>query len=337
MKFRIRNSWRWLVALGAIFVPAVVTGALELPFTFKAGGAIKASEVNANFAALADKIDALSGGSRVSPVVGTFTLANTVADAPIRKFSQSISAAWSPPSPLGKPQFAPIVIERDTGDGSPLIDHNLCLAKALPSASVTLGDLTIDLTQVVVIGISAVAPRDGQPQEAISLSYGTVTYTWHPANKPEIVVTYDIAKNVGGGGVAQAFTYGHFPAGVAADAAYVPIASYQHEIACAAPAPGCKPQHGPLSVVKGVAVDTLDTLGLLLAAKTGSTVDVDFFSDAKTINNTIQLDGALVTGVALSTDASGALSEKVSFGYRTISWTVGNVTQGWDVAANQSL
>ena len=31
------------------------------------------------------------------------------------------------------------------------------------------------------------------------------------------------------------------------------------------------------------------------------------------------------------------LTEKVSFGYKTISWTVGNVTQGWDVAANQSL
>ncbi len=336
MKFRIRNSWRWLVALGAVFVPAVVTGALELPFTFKTGGAIKASEVNANFAALAGKIDALSGGG-VSAPIGTFTLATAVTNAPIRKFSQSISVAWSPPLPLGKTQFSPILIERDSGEGTPLIDHDVSQGKALTSGSITLGDLTIELTQVVVVGVSSVAPRDGHPQEAISLSYGTVTYRWHPANKPEIIVTYDIGNATGGGGITQAFSYGHFPAGVAPDAAHVPIASFNHQIACATPAVGCKPQHGPLSVVKSIGANTMDTLNLVLSGKAGSTVDVDFFNDATTINNSIQLGGAIVTGLALSSDASGAVTEKVSFGYKTISWSVGNVTQGWDVAAGQSL
>jgi hypothetical protein len=44
----------------------------------------------------------------------------------------------------------------------------------------------------------------------------------------------------------------------------------------------------------------------------------------------------VVTGVALSTDPSGALSEKTAFGYQTINWTAGNVSQGWDIVANKS-
>jgi len=334
MKFRMQNHWRWLVALGAVFVPAVVSGAIELPFTFKSGGAIKASEVNANFAALAAKLDGLSGVA-VSAPVGTFTLAGVVTDAPIRKFSQTIDAAWSPGSTLGKPQLSPIVIERDSGEGSPVLEHTLSLGKQLATASIVLGNLTIELTKVNVMGVSVATPRGAQAQEAISLSCTSITYKWAEPNKPALSMTYDVTQNVGGSAATQAFTYGYFPAGVTPDAAYVPLSNFAHQIAT--PSVGAKPQFGALSIVKAVGPDTLDSLGLLLSGTGGSTVDVDFFADASTIKNGVQLDGVVVTGVALSTDASGALSEKTSFGYQTIHWTAGNVSQGWDVIANKSL
>jgi type VI protein secretion system component Hcp len=334
MKFRMQQGWRWLGVLGAVFVPAIVMGALELPFTFQSGSAIKASEVNANFEALAAKFDALSGGSLSAPV-GTLTLATVVTDVPIRKFSQSIDVAWTPGQPSGKPQFSQIVIERDSGEGSPVIDHTISMGKVLTSASIVLGNLTIDLTKVNVMGVSMATPRGAQAQEAVSLSFGSITYTWTEPNKPVRSMTYDLATNVGGSGVTQAFTYGYFPAGVAPDAAYVPISNFAHQIVT--PSAGAKPQFGALSVVKPVGVDTLDALGLLVTSKVGSTVDVDFFADATTINNGVQLEGVVVTGVALSTDASGALSEKTAFGYQTINWTAGNVSQGWDVIAGKSL
>jgi type VI protein secretion system component Hcp len=335
MKFRMQQGWRWLGVLGAVFVPAIVMGALELPFTFKSGGAIKASEVNANFAALAAKFDALSGGGGVNAPIGTFTLDTVVTDAPILKFSQSVDIPWTAGGPAAKAQFSPVVIERDSGEGSPVIEHALSMGKGLASASIVLGNLTIDLTKVNVMGVSATTPRGARAQEAISLSFATITYTWAEPNKPVRTMTYDLAKNVGGTGLIQAFNYGYFPAGVAPDAAYVPISSFAHQIVT--PSLGAKPQFGTLSIVKGVGADTLDTFGLAVSGKSGSTVDVDFFADATTINNGVQLEGVVVSSFALSTDASGAVSEKTSFGYQTINWTAGNVSQGWDIVANKSL
>jgi hypothetical protein len=58
MRF-INKSWRWLVALGAVFVPAVALGSLTLPYTFVSGTAIKAAEVNANFTAVKTSVDGL--------------------------------------------------------------------------------------------------------------------------------------------------------------------------------------------------------------------------------------------------------------------------------------
>jgi hypothetical protein len=58
MRF-INKSWRWLVALGAVFVPAVALGSLTLPYTFVSGTAIKAAEVNANFTAVKTNVDGL--------------------------------------------------------------------------------------------------------------------------------------------------------------------------------------------------------------------------------------------------------------------------------------
>jgi hypothetical protein len=59
MKFAIKTGWRWLIALAAVFVPAVAAGALTLPYTFTSGTAIRAAEMNANFGAVKAQVDAL--------------------------------------------------------------------------------------------------------------------------------------------------------------------------------------------------------------------------------------------------------------------------------------
>lgn len=63
MSLRKTNSWKWLVALGAIFVPGLVSGALTLPYSFTSGQPIRAVEVNANFEALRSRIDSIQAAS----------------------------------------------------------------------------------------------------------------------------------------------------------------------------------------------------------------------------------------------------------------------------------
>lgn len=335
MKFRMRNSWRWLVALGAVFVPAVVTGALELPFTFKSGSAIKASEVNANFEALRAKIDSLSGPS-VAPAVGTFTLGTILTDAPIRKFSQSITVPVSAGGQgTAKPQISPITIERDLGDGTPPVNLTFVQGKAVATASIVLGNLTIDLKNALITGVAVTTPGAGHPQEAISLSFASIEYTWQEPNKPARQVAYDVAKGTGGSGATQDFNYGAFPAGITPDAAYTPVTGFEHQIVV--PSVGAKPQFGQFFVTKPAGVESLDTLGLVLSSKVGSTLALSVFTDETTISNGVELDDVLVSSFALSTDASGALNEQSSFSYRTITWTAGIQTAGWDVAANKGL
>lgn len=60
------KSWRWLVAAGAVFVPATVMGALTIPHSFTPNTPIKAAQMNENFAAVKAEIDAV--GDRTSLV-----------------------------------------------------------------------------------------------------------------------------------------------------------------------------------------------------------------------------------------------------------------------------
>jgi hypothetical protein len=54
--------WRWGVALAAVFVPGIATGALTLPHMFTAGAPIRAADVNANFDAVRQKSDSVEAG-----------------------------------------------------------------------------------------------------------------------------------------------------------------------------------------------------------------------------------------------------------------------------------
>ena len=335
MKFRIQKQWRWLVALGAVLVPGIVAGAFSVPHQFKAGTAIKASEMNANFDALAAKLDALTNPP-AAVAIGKLTLEGVATDLPISKFAQSIQVNWAPPALPTKPSFSNIVVTRDAGLGTPPISLRVAEGSLVPTASIALGNLTVDLDGVHVVSTSVAAPRGGLPQESIGLTFTSIKWTWNDGVNPSTVVNYTIPNNIGGGGAVQAFKLGYFPPGVTADPAYVPISGYTHQIACVSPVVGCKPAHSAIAVQKLVGADSLGEIGNLVAAKQ-ATVDLDWFKDETTVNNSVSLAKTLVTGVAITTGDDGSLNETASFGYTQITWKAGNVVAGWDVLANAAL
>jgi type VI protein secretion system component Hcp len=333
MKLRIDNHVRWLVALGAVFVPAVVMGALELPFTFKAGDPIKASEVNANFAALAARIDGLSPAPK-SKVVGAITIPAVLDAMPITSFAQSVGTEWVPAGVQGKVRFSEITIEREAGTGTPTVSRDMCLGKSYASAKIELGMLTVDLEKVLVVGVATVG-SGVSAREQIKLTFGTVVWTWQEANEPAITADWDIAKNLGSPGKARDFVLGYFPNGVEPDAAYEPVASYSHQIGCTTVTTGCKPLHTPLVVEKPVSAATPSALALAASGVPGSTVELASFTDATTVGSSVDLGDAIVTSVSIVTGDDGVLNESVSFGYVDITWSAGNVSQTFNVATNK--
>jgi hypothetical protein len=76
-----KKRWRWLGVAGALFVPAVAVAAVTLPFTFTPGTPVRASEVNANFAALKEAVDVLQAQGpdylSAGPAAGTRPSAGT--------------------------------------------------------------------------------------------------------------------------------------------------------------------------------------------------------------------------------------------------------------------
>lgn len=330
MKFDLKYSGRILIVLGAVLMPAVVTGALELPFTFKAGSPIKASEVNANFEALAARIDGLSASPK-SKVVGTFTLEGVLDAAPIVSFSQSVGTDWVV-GQAAKPQFSEIIIEREMGEGTPVVNRNLCVSKAHKTASLALGKLSIDLTNVLVIGVSS-AGAGGSAREQIKLTFATIAWTWTEPGQPARVVEWDVAQAKGSGVQDRDYTFGYFPAGVEADAGYDAISGYTHNIGCATTS--CKPQHSPVVITRPVAESTIDALGLAANGAGIKAVEVSTFSDASTVSNLLELAEGKITRAAISTAADGSLQEQSSFAYTEITWTAGNVTATYNVLLNK--
>ena len=71
----LKNSWKWLVALAAVFVPASLTAAVTIPNTFTSGTPIVAAEMNANFSALktfVDGLEATINGKADAPATGSY-------------------------------------------------------------------------------------------------------------------------------------------------------------------------------------------------------------------------------------------------------------------------
>jgi type VI protein secretion system component Hcp len=322
MKFRIHRQWRWLVALGAILVPGIVAGAFSVPHQFEAGTPIRASEMNENFDALSAKLDAI--GKPAAPVqVGMFTLEGVLADVPIYGFAQDLQTP-----PAAKPKFSDVVVRRLVDDSSPQLNLLLNQSKAIPSATITLGKLGITLDNVRLTNVAVSGQGPGAPQEALSLSYTAIEWTWNEPGQPTKSLSWDLAKSTGGGNPPPAFSYAYFPPGVAADPAYVPIESYEHNVAVCA---GCKPNHGPVTLKKGVGPETLGELAGELSPKGGLTMDLSWFADEATVSNAVELEDITINQLALSTNSSGVLQQTVGFGYVQIAWTAGKSTATWNV------
>jgi len=341
MTFRIQKNWRWLVALGAVFVPGIVSGALTLPFKFTAGTPIKAADVNANFEALRAKLDALSATPAL-PTVGTVTLPGILTAAPIRKFTQAMSMPW--PSAAGggagKPTLTDIEIVRDAGTGSPVIAQNAASGKVLATADILLGSMTVHLTNAIISSLKVIGAQGDRPQEALTLSFQTIDWTYAPPGLPARTVTYNRATaTTGGGSGAVAFKYAFAPAGVAVDTTFARVTSYTHAMGCPAPVLGgggaaCKVAHSPIAVQKGVGAETLDEIGHSLSGAVGNSVDLEWFSAAATVNNSVKLTNAIAVGVSLTTEADGSFTETASFGYAAIAWQAGTLTSTWDILKN---
>lgn len=333
MKFRIDGQWRWLVALGGILVPGIVFGAFSVPHTFEPGTPIKASEMNANFEALAAKIDAQAVPPAAAPI-GTLTLDGLVSALPITKFSQSIKVAWVPGGgAAGKPTFSEVIVQRPVGAGTPDITHAMLAGTSVPDASIELGTLSIGLEYVRITGVSVLEPRGGVPQEAIALTFRAITWSWDDGVNPVMEVSFDLLSGVGGGGAVQAFNFGYFPPGVTADLSYAAISGYRHQVACITATASCKPTHGAVIVDKALSADTIGELGTMLGVNAHD-VTLDWYVDEATVNNGIELTQSVLTEFAVTTSNDGQLSESLSFTYPRITWRAGITERRWDVLQN---
>lgn len=330
MKFRIDGQWRWLVALGGILVPGIVFGAFSVPHTFEAGTPIKASEMNANFEAIAAKLDA-QANPPAAPAIGTLTLDGLASALPITKFSQSIDVPIVNGA-LGKTVFSEIFVQRPADEDSPDVYRAAASGSAIRVGSIVLGDLTVELQNVRVTRANIIDVRSALPQEVIALTFRVVSWVWDDGVNPATSVTYDVSTAVGGG-PADDFSFGYFPAGVTADNGYTPISSYQHEVGCIAPATGCKVAFGPLLVKKWVGADSLNGANAILSG-TPVGVALDWFADDATINNSVVLEDGIATSWSVSTDESGVLLESVGFTYGRVIWQAGIKEVRWDVAQN---
>jgi type VI protein secretion system component Hcp len=331
MKFRIDGQWRWLVAVGGILVPGIVFGAFSVPHQFEAGTPIKASEVNANFEAIAAKLDEAAEPPS-APVIGTLSLAGVASALPITKLTQSINVTWTPGLTPSKPKLSEIVVQRPAGTGTADINSAAVQGRSLATASIVLGDLTIDLSAVRLTGVSVSDARGGLPQEAIALTFGAISWTWDDGVSAVRTVEFDVQSGAVGAGTVDAFAFGYFPPGVAQDDGYQAISNYRHQVACATPAAGCKPLHGPLVIRKLVSAATLGELGAVLSAHAAS-VTLDWFADDATVNHGVELEGSLITELAITTGDDGSLNEAVGFTYPRITWKAGDTVANWDVVA----
>ena len=284
----IAKKWRVIGVVGALCVPAIVTAALSLPFSFKAGDPIKAAQVNANFEVLRAQLDALTAGTPPRQVVGSLTLPGIVTAAPIRGFSQAIDVPIVNPGSgqgAGRPALSEVQVVRDAGDGTPPLSLVLNQQKHIATADIALGNLSVHLTDVVVSRVTTSGAQAGHAQEAISLVFSSIEWTWQVGKEAAKVISFDLAKGVGSAPGALPAAFAYFPPGVAADTTYVPITGYSHDMGCATPP--CKVAHGALSMQKLVGAETIDIIGTALSSKRTQTTAVTWFTSATAVSHSV--------------------------------------------------
>lgn len=326
MKLRITRHWRWLVALGGMLIPGIVAGAFDVPHSFKPGTAIKAAEMNENFAAIAAKLDGI-GKKPAAVQVGTLAVKGGT-PLPIYGFSQTVQTPFLVGGGgAAKPKFSDVVVRHAVTDDSIALIERATMGK-LADVTIALGNLEIVLSNTRVTSVAASGTGPGIPQESVSFSFSAIKWTWQEANQPAHLLEWDLVKASGGGGQVTNFNFGFFPPGATPDPAYTPIRAYDHAFNTPA---GTKPAHDPVSIKKAVDVVTLSELGAGLSPKGGNTLKLDWYSDETTVNNSLELDGVAVTEVALTTGDDGTLNESASFVYSKILWSTPKSQATWDV------
>ena len=334
----LEKKWRVLGIVGALCVPAIVTAALSVPFSFKPGDPIKADQVNANFEALRASLDALNGGQHVQAVLGTLTLPGVVTAAPIRGFAQSLDipiAQAGAGQGTGKPALSDVQVVRDAGEGTPPLDLLLNQQKHLATADIVIGNLSVHLSDVLVSRVTVSGVQAGRAQEAITLTFSAEQWTWQEGKAAAKVVSFDRTKAVADGTGALPASYAYFAPGVPATTDYVPITGYNHDMGCATPP--CKVSHSSLSVQKLASAETLDALSVGLMSKRTQALDITWFTAAGSASHSVSLTDIAVSNVSLSSNADGTLTENDGFAYSSISWTAGKVQTGWDLTKGSAL
>ena len=337
MTSRINRHWRWLVAVGAVFVPAAVMGASTLPFTFSSGTPIRAAEVNANFDALQTKLDALSGqGSVAAPVIGTLTLAG-ISPFSIRGFAETVSVAISVGggAGTGKPSFSDIEVIKQLDATSPILNVRLNQGAHIASADISIGEFGVHLSDVIVTGMSVIGAQSEHPLESLSLAFRSIEWTalGHTS-------TYDRAQAIGSGANPGSLAFAFFGASATADASLLPILDYVHSMNMPCDpfvSTGCKVTHTPLSLLRRVDGATIDNLGLVALGRHLPTLDLQWRTTGTEIESRVQLSDVVGASVRISTRDDGVLLENVDYAYSQIRWTVGSVTGGWDVVGNRGI
>jgi type VI protein secretion system component Hcp len=336
MTSRINRHWRWLVAVGAVFVPAAVMGASTLPFTFSSGTPIRAAEVNANFEALQAKLDAVSGqGSVAAPAIGTLTLAG-LSPISIRSFAEAVSVAVSfGGAGTGKPTFSDIQVVKDLDATSPVLNLRLNQGFHFASGDITIGDFSVHLSDVILTDIAVGGAKSEHPQESVSFTFRLIEWTAQGHTSK-----FDRVMGAGGGADPGSLAFAFFGAAATPDASFLPILEYAHDMNLPCDpftSTACKVTHTPLSLLRRVDGATIDNLGLAAVGRHLVGLDLQWRRTGTEIDSRIQLQDVAVSGVRISTRADGSLVESVDYVYGTIKWTVGSVTSGWDVAGARGI
>jgi type VI protein secretion system component Hcp len=353
MTFDITKKWRWLVALGAVFVPAIVTGAgsVKVPHKFAAGSAIKAQEMNDNISSLKKAID--GKGAVASTAIGTLTISTLVETIEIRRFSQKLSN----PTTLGgggggaaRPIIGPIEVSFRLGNNSPQLNAAVNAGTIFQTANFAMGNFLIRLEDLILTSITAddtVDGVNGVPLQELAIDFTRIEWIWQPAGQASRSVTWDRGTNQGGGsGPGDGTTeYAYFASGATSNPqGIIPITGYFTDQRCPNPTPpgsgtgGCRVAHSPFGIGKVVfGVDVLDDLANVTQGELLQSADIQWRVPGDTGPETIQhrtrLENYIVSAVDISTGTNGNLVESIGMTYARIQWTVGNRQTGWDVAA----
>jgi type VI secretion system secreted protein Hcp len=258
---------------------------------------------------------------------------------------------------VGKAVFAPVIITRDLGDGSPAFNLNTATGRHFATAKVVHGPeadgstFTIDMDDVLLTAVDESGNTTGVPRETVAIEYAKIKYTFTPQGGASISFEFDLAQNTGGGGaIAGQYVMATNGAGIPpAFSAASRVTSFATGVSSTGftgvgGGGAGKATFRDLFLQKGLNAETIQelrtcaggahsqslTFTLLRPSDMGSTA-VFFLYD---------LTDVLTSSVALSTDGSGQLQESVGFGYRKIEWEFrppGGAAQqaGFDVAGNK--